>query len=103
MVILIGGMGCAGRTLLAKPVDAGRKHRPFSAGPLDDGDLSGDVGLRLHAYGRSDVDDITVAGLISETRRLKEQCLSNSVVLFEIEDDFGTGMKAARDFVGAVK
>ena len=48
---------------------------------------------------RSDIDDITAAGLISETRRLKEHCIDHRAVFFEIEDDFDTGMKVAKDFV----
>jgi 2-phosphoglycerate kinase len=48
---------------------------------------------------RSDIDDITVASLISETRRLKEHCINNGTVFFEIGDDYGKGMQVARDFI----
>jgi len=48
---------------------------------------------------RSDIDDITPAKLISETRRLIEHCINNRIVFFEIENDFDPGMKEARNFV----
>ena len=48
---------------------------------------------------RSDVDDITVEGLISDTKRLKEQCIENEVTFFEIEADYHAGMTAVQDFV----
>ncbi len=48
---------------------------------------------------RSDIDDLTTDSLIGETARLKDRCISNGKVFFEIGDDFGTGMKAARDYL----
>jgi putative acetyltransferase len=48
---------------------------------------------------RSDVDDITGAKMISETRQLKEDCITNRVVFFEIDNDFHAGMKEARDYI----
>jgi putative acetyltransferase len=48
---------------------------------------------------RSDVDDITVDSLIGETSRLKEDCITNRVVFFEIENDFIAGMKEAGDYI----
>jgi putative acetyltransferase len=48
---------------------------------------------------RSDIDDITIEGLIGDTKRLKEQCIENEVTFFEIEDDYDTEMMVVQDFV----
>lgn len=48
---------------------------------------------------RSDIDDLSVESLLNGTRRLKEQCLKNEVVFFEIRDDYGAGIKEVKDFI----
>lgn len=48
---------------------------------------------------RSDIEDLTADSLIAQTARLKQHCMDHGIVFLEIEDDFGTGMQAARDFV----
>ena len=51
---------------------------------------------------RNDIEDISVDGLIRDTRRLKEQCQKYGVTFFEIEDDFDAGMQEARDYILAM-
>jgi 2-phosphoglycerate kinase len=48
---------------------------------------------------RSDIDDLDMQSLISDTKRLKEQCVKSGVAFFEIKDNYDAEMKEVQDLI----
>ena len=66
--------------------------------------IRGKIDSKILAYrsaveSRSDTDDITVEGMVSNTKRLKEQCVNHGVAFFEIEEDYDSGINEIQDSI----
>lgn len=48
---------------------------------------------------RGDSDELTAAKLLRDAKQLKEQCLQNEIVFFEVEVDYDAKMKEAESYL----